>query len=344
MSGLLEEMVQKAVAGWWSPEEGVCILQPYRSAESRLPHCQCLGSTSAIRLEIKARLEKAGSILTSTSLETLNSWLIALAEAFKQGRFDEEYDRLLSEGLDQLQQAILVLLNSQDPKEARQRIQGIVRALAQFIAEGLLSCKAWPEICHLMKEVELRLKLSFSLLQGAWTLLPFPIREALAQLGIMDAWGLISKLLSFWDTTLRFMDELLFSYDDLLQFSKAIHTLVFHFGTVLEIDLKGLAIAAQRILEILQFLDWTTAPGEPRTRRDRLEQGVGTLLVAANAVHQGWSYKGLHKDSYEAGMWWGAVLYLDRNIKGRSVVAIVHGEHCTASSCGAAGRYPRMDR
>ncbi len=105
-----------------------------------------------------------------------------------------------------------------------------------------------------------------------------------------------------------------------------------------------LTLALAYTAELVAFLAWMTNwQGADRAALDRYEQGVGSVLVAANSIRQGWLYYGFRADSSgqysdSYGMWWASVLYLpperlpyDNN--GRGIIVVERGDNCT--NCAA---------
>ncbi len=84
----------------------------------------------------------------------LNGWLSLLEEAIAQGCFEEEYQRLLGEGLYHLEQAFMALLGTSDSNPAKQ----IIYELAHngFRATELLLDQQYPS--DYLKKVEQLIK------------------------------------------------------------------------------------------------------------------------------------------------------------------------------------------
>jgi hypothetical protein len=76
-----------------------------------------------------SRLEEAMELLASIDPILLGNWIIALIEAASEGKFSEVYDSLLSQGLDKVEQALLLALNSQDPEEAKNTLLTFVKVI-----------------------------------------------------------------------------------------------------------------------------------------------------------------------------------------------------------------------
>jgi hypothetical protein len=66
------------------------------------------------------QLQEALGLLQSIDPAKLTEWLQQLKEAIQQGNFDEVYNQLLGQGMAQLQQALMLLLHTDTPVDARQ--------------------------------------------------------------------------------------------------------------------------------------------------------------------------------------------------------------------------------
>jgi hypothetical protein len=110
--------------------------------------------------------------------EDMERWFQALAAALEQGRFEEEYNRLLAEGLDKLERAILWLADSDDPGIALEIIRKLAIDWSEQSAKpqglGVSNYRSRPiplqeaflEIQGLMEEVEEYLKAVYGPYQG----------------------------------------------------------------------------------------------------------------------------------------------------------------------------------
>lgn len=95
-----------------------------------------------------------------------------------------------------------------------------------------------------------------------------------------------------------------------------------------------------RLGDLAKLFDWMTNPSGPRTVRDKIEQGMGTIFVADNLRSRGWQYDGLSLCSQSQcrtdytqseGDWWAAKL-VGRTQDGKLVSIVVRGDHCV--QCG----------
>jgi hypothetical protein len=123
------------------------------------------------------------------SSSKLDRWMQLLSQAIQQGRLEEEYIRLLAEGLDRLEEAILGLLGSNDRNQAKDLIQQMASRwlspkplppllrLAQATAQQIRSLQ--DETRHLLRDL-------FSIMQVAWVACQLlgPLCPLASQIGI----------------------------------------------------------------------------------------------------------------------------------------------------------------
>ena len=88
--------------------------------EQWLNVASALGSSQAIA---DPQLQEAWRLLRAIDSAKLVEWLQRLAEAKQQGNFDEAYNQLLSQGIDQLQRAYMLLLRTENPGVAKELIK-----------------------------------------------------------------------------------------------------------------------------------------------------------------------------------------------------------------------------
>ncbi|MGQ9734203.1 MAG: hypothetical protein ACUVQU_04035, partial [Candidatus Bipolaricaulia bacterium] len=306
--------------------------------------------------EILQRWDQASSLINMITVAEFESLFDALSQAIEQGQFDKEYSRLLSQGLERLQNALLIMMNSQDVQKAEDLLYNAakvwirpaqIEATEAWTGLAQISPEVGEEIKKRMLDVRRRLMSNFVFLQTIIGLIP-GLSDTLQVLGVPDLFGLIDLLIQNWNLAVRVFHIAEFLDRELLKFSIALHMIIsslapyFDFfiptpGNILRaIDL------AFYVADLARFLDWMTSPYiQDRRVRDRLEQGFGTIVIAGNSVSQGWEYRGLRLDqggSYTQqgfGDWWGAILLLpkEKNPTGRSIVAVSRGEHCV--NCGA---------
>ncbi len=88
--------------------------------------------------EVLQRWEQAQPLFNGISDEQFTTWLRALAEAMQQGTFDQVYDQLLTQGITQLEEAIMVLNGTNDRNIAK----SIIREMAQKLPKPRTSLTA----------------------------------------------------------------------------------------------------------------------------------------------------------------------------------------------------------
>jgi hypothetical protein len=78
-------------------------------------------------------LKRASELMDIVDIERLNTWLRTLKGAFVEGRFDEEYERLLPEGLDQFMEAFRLILGLSNIRanELKDWLKGFLQVLDQ---------------------------------------------------------------------------------------------------------------------------------------------------------------------------------------------------------------------
>ncbi len=119
--------------------------------------------------EILQRWEQASSLINTITPAEFGGWFDALSQAIEQGRFDEEYSRLLSQGLERLQNALLILMNSQDTRRAKELLRKAAQVWARL---AQVSPEVGEAIKERMRDVRLRLESNFLLLIAACDLVP----------------------------------------------------------------------------------------------------------------------------------------------------------------------------
>ncbi len=297
-------------------------------------------------------LRRVLEMLNTINPDDLINWMELLSTALEQGRFDEEYERLLPQGLDRYQ-AIFVEVLGLTPQNAKSVIRELVGSLTDlmFVLDQGIPEPYATQIKQAMRYVELRLKTIFALPEGVLSSVLGILPQITQLLGLpgLTLFDLIDLTIQRWDTAIRVMIGLGFSPGEMVMFSWDIRDLYNHIFQGLEEALKAqdigkIIVEATKILlrtgEFAKFFDWMTdSYNQQRSQRDRCEQGFGTIHIAANAVRTGWQYNGLVLDlqgSYTQnyGDWWGASLLLSRkeSVSGRSIVTLARGDHCT--QCG----------
>lgn len=172
--------------------------------------------------EILQRWDQASSLINTITAGEFTGWFDALSQAIEQGRFDEEYSRLLPQGLERLQNALLILMNSQDAQRAKDLLYKAAQVWARL---AQISAEVSQEIKQRMQDVRDRLMSNFILLQAACSIVT-GVCDILQVLGVEDAFGLVELLIRNWDTTIRVFHTTGFPDEDLLKFSLALHVIV----------------------------------------------------------------------------------------------------------------------
>ncbi len=283
------------------------------------------------------KVRRVLELLNTINPDDLINWMELLSTALEQGRFDEEYERLLPQGLDRYQ-TIFVEMLGLTPQDAKSAIRELVGSLTDlmFVLDQIPEPYA-KQIKQAMRLVEVSLKSIFALPEGILSSVLGILSQIAQFLGLpggLTPFGLIDLTIQRWDTAIRVMIALGFSPGEMVMFSWDIRTLVDHLvGRTNLIDLLW------RLGEFAKIFDWMSSAFIPRTQKDRSEQGLGTIHIAANAVRTGWQYNGIVLDlrgSYTQnyGDWWGASMLLSRekSVSGRSIVTLARGDHCT--QCG----------
>ena len=295
----------------------------------------------------------------------MEHWFQTLAAALEQGRFEQEYNRLLAEGLDKLERAILSLLNLEDAKEAREIIHKLAsqstpspkgRELATLSYAALLIPlqETSLEISALQQEVREHLRhlyrglqLIWSLCEIAGSLCPY-VSEFQAFLSILSDWGIVScgspnscieAFIATWGVAAnRLFDT--FGREEALKLSQAIRHLMMRMP-----DPYVRPKEASNYWDSLwALLSWMADPTlSAAESRQRAERGYSTILIAGNAVSGdwsstvyavGWRFIQFVKEQYPYGTWWGAVLKATPTQIGLPTdepferVVIAGGDHC----------------
>ena len=319
--------------------------------------------------EVETRLAQFRAIFQTLDPAALKRWLEALGQALEQGYFDEEYNRLLTEGLDALQEAILVLLDSQNPDDAKEIIRQLTQEWNQTSsslpegAEGSSSLELiWHQLLALREEVEQRLKLALlqyelekevweefltKITAGLWGLLVGYLETFLDIEVIKRPYAGIERFMNEWGEAMLALSMAGYSPDDILEFAQNVRDIVCTFtpNEMVWSD-EALREIYAHVLELLGLSHWMIEKEEMSPLFPiewRLDQGWGTIHIAANSIRQGWEYKGLMHSSYvyyEGEIiqleeeWWAAILYLpvDFSPNGRDILAVARGDNCQECS------------
>jgi len=82
--------------------------------------------------------------IQAIGLERIKSWLLTLAQAAKEGKFEETYNSLLNKGLNRLENAILLLLSSSNSEDVKNLIKEIVSS--RYLSDWLKLINLNPEL------------------------------------------------------------------------------------------------------------------------------------------------------------------------------------------------------
>jgi hypothetical protein len=277
----------------------------------------------AIDPEKLAQIQQADDLWRSLEPAQVNAWLQALAQALQENRFEEEYDRLLPQGLDKLVEATLLRVGvgdiATDSSEAKQAIRNllttileqggpldVIRWMQQSVEDAL--CRAWSGfLCTLLPEV--------GKLNPIWL-----FHKVLFYDPFKQAWDHFISLLVDPNTQQLTRDG--------YWASMAIMYIAINMAKNLN-PYVGYPLLERGIESFKDFLNWAY--------RDisRLDQALGTLFSAAGAGLRGWV---AHPFRVETN-WAAAVLFLPQghNIPGVSsdIMVLLRGDHCTNYAANA---------
>ena len=271
-----------------------------------------------------AQIQQADDLWRSLEPAQVNAWLQALAQALQENRFEEEYDRLLPQGLDKLVEATLLMVGvgdiATDSSEAKQAIRNLLTTILE--QGGPLDVIRWMQ-----QSVEDALCRAVSGI--LCTLLP--------AVGKLNPLWLIWKV-AFYDPFKQAWDHFISLFVDpntqqLTQEGKWASTAIMYIAVNMANNLPvvslGYPIIDDGIRSFENFLAWAY--------RDisRLDQALGTLFSAAGAVLRGWV---AHPFRVETN-WAASVLLLPQghNIPGVSsrIMVLLRGDHCTNCAANA---------
>nr|BAL58171.1 hypothetical protein HGMM_F54G04C12 [uncultured Acetothermia bacterium] len=263
------------------------------------------------------RLVEALQLLSTIDPQQLADWITALAQAVIEGRFDEEYARLIHQGLYQFEEVILLARGLQDREAAKisiyQAIDAAIqeqqqpspRVVAMAIINSLLSI-LWDYFTdYVNPEVVAVMLNEFKL-----------YCETI--LGLLYNNGMVNESVPF----------------ALSVYIISLHIIAF-FPSPDPSTLPGLQPAVNswnQFLNLRSFLLWMTGTGGyyAPTRKDRLEQGLGTLYTAAALLHDHWVLVAFR---FSVNDWTGLIMWLSPEQAqlgdGRGVIAVIRGDNCS---------------
>lgn len=228
------------------------------------------------------RLLQALKLLDSVQLQTLVSWLKALAEALHRGQFDGVYTNLLTQGLNKVEQAILIAAGLQDRQFARRFIQELVRQHSEF-----LLAQGGPPAEDVARMLTLGMKIALYLLPTNSGLITNPDKAAQFASDFSFLWQVAwASIESFWgrqaandftNQLANVINEILNKYSNLE--TRAGISIPLTCGTGCEL-VKGL----------LGMLQWMRPGPVDRGGHDhqyRVEIGAGSFKMLDNVIRQG---------------------------------------------------------
>ncbi|MEM2126144.1 MAG: hypothetical protein QXQ53_07095 [Candidatus Methanosuratincola sp.] len=279
------------------------------------------------------------------SAAQLNGWLSVLGEAIAQGRFDEEYQRLLSEGLQYVERAFMALLGYSSPDSAKLIIYEVVRRGWRAIELN----QPYDGLEYLRKLRQL-LEIRFSeaalaeLLAQIASDLPIPvpffglpsllltINSILEQLGLSrcsSVSGCISRFMELAYQAALWMERNWGSAET-DEFARSLFEIFQKFNEKYGFeDFWG---------RVFSLLDWMNV-GE----RERYERGFSIVVAAARTIRgiaspHGWQANlvGIIRKEYPYGIWYGVTIVFTQEALGQpgqppttvGYVAIAGGDHC----------------
>jgi hypothetical protein len=271
------------------------------------------------------RYVQALAILEAINLDELGYWLERLAQARQAGRFAEEYASLLPQGLDRVQQAILLLKNSSDPQVAWNFLDQVVRP-----DPGDPTSPGTP---HWSDQEQLLIRFY----QGA------AIARMIEEFEVEDEalQHLMRNILQHWDIiNQKLRQRLGIIRANLAEIARIIYRIIDHICTFNSpsgpndnpADLTKSDVLLLHLRNFFQWLSW-----EAQTDA-QLEHGLGIFYTARNILQtspsdtSGWLFRGLIP-LVGRGQWMLLALLPGERagLGGKGVVALIRGDHC--SSC-----------
>jgi len=279
------------------------------------------------------RLQRFFAKLIAIDPIEMTQWLSLLREAYAQGRFDEEYNILLSQGLDTWEIALREIADpSLDSSTAAQAAKDIVYALVAsgwqlplFELQQQDPNAVLAELANFLR----RMWWWSDLVEGALQLAPAAIAiicgpnpiclggvalgEAywLFVLEKLEEWGI--RCGSWGECVNKFIDQT----RDVLQ--QVADKLGADTASSLALAIKGLSeyYFREGPLKSASYEYWGSLfslvkwMGEGIIdTQNRLERGTGTILVAHGLASHGWDHRGFISNLYPDGTtWWGTLSY-----------------------------------
>jgi hypothetical protein len=276
------------------------------------------------------QLEQFYQAIGAIPIEDIQHWFELLAEAEKQGAFEETYNNLLPQGLSYLEEALSTLLAGLDSEYQRTVAKEAIKATAQqwaIISEQIIWQDVQREVINLLKKVlvirHLMPELIFLIPAD---MLPEPLKKIA---GYLDPYETVHKFAEEWTLTATALEQYssYFGNTAAMDFSKAIKTLISQYiNAMLR---SGYGISEWWVLDLLdyltEFLNWM------RGDLSKLERGYGTIVVAgnlsSNLAELSWEFSNLLHERYGYGDWWGIMMRF-KDTDGKKGIAIVGGDAC----------------
>ena len=268
-------------------------------------------------------------LLSIIDLQKLIDWITTLVQALAEGRFDEEYERLLLQGLDQFEQVVILTQGLQDREAAKASIyEAIYTVIVEQPGPSEQGQVAASTIFQLLLEALLHHFVQFiDTEMVSVTLLSFKMEyDKIVGLLINQNMG-----------------------SELMRFTMSLYIIGMHIISGFFPNPDPTSLPTQQgvnswtqFLNLKGFLYWVTSSTGgfyAPTPRDRLEQGLGALYTAAALIgkvdQQGrpqneWVFVAFR--SLESG-WIGLIMLLPPEKAqlgdGRGLLAVIRGDNCS---------------
>ncbi len=305
--------------------------------------------------DVLQRWDQARPLFDAISTDQLINWFTTLSQALQQNNFDQVYEQLLTQGLGQLEQAIMILNGTGDattakssilegvkgwsslearlmqlPQDVRDRIDQLIREAFAHLVRALIP----DQLLYTYGQLSLALTGFLGKAIGAICGQFSPgcseaMKYLLRNIEGKSPRDVITELFALWDDMIWGFQADAKAVEAL---SRALNTIINTFTW----DGNALNYTTQLVAFLDWVRDWRSAN---RGSNDMFEQALGTLMVAGSSIRQGWTYYGLRADkggvygsSYD--IWWAGVLYLSPdklspNNNGRGIIVVERGDNCT---------------
>jgi hypothetical protein len=278
-------------------------------------NCQDISEIDPARLK---QIGQAFKILERIGAQQVSQWLQALKQALTEGRFEEEFQSLLSQGLAQLMDALQLLLDTNDLMTAKDWLRGFVATLDQ---------EQYPDPLAYANMLQNLVRQNYISLYGENS-------DAIAAFNLVD---------QYWDQLVARVMTLSSVLEERYRVSNALFWITMSMA-------GGPWDIARAMDQLAGFLGWMNS--EPR-----IMNGIGTILSAGHAASQGWRVQGFMPVTTGEIDNWAAIMSLTsqrameigawspRTVVGPnnqpynidSIHAVVIGSHC--QQCNALTIY-----